>query len=102
MNLLDFTAVVASTIVDAAPYCLPANVTTALDTAKFWTMIVAVAAAVIGLVMIGIGALLGNERGDGHQLLKKFMGWIIGAAVVAGASGIASAFINVPTNCVSF
>lgn len=102
MTLLDITWAIASTIVDAAPYCLPDKVTTALDTAKFWTMIIAVAAAVIGLVMIGIGAAIGHERGDGHQLLKKLMGWIIGAAIIAGASGIASAFITVPTDCVPF
>ena len=91
---------VVTSIVHATAYCLPAEATNALDTAKLWLTIVALAAGAIGLLIIGIGAFIDHNRGEGHTILKKLMVWIGAAAIVAAATGIPAIFIQVPTNCV--
>lgn len=99
-----FEAIKAEVVlrVPAAPLCLPTQVTTALDTAKFWCTIVAAALAVVGLILIGIGMFFQHRRGDGGEMLKSLGWWIGGAVTVAAAAGIASVFIPSGTaNCVN-
>jgi len=100
MTIASLTIDITSTLVKAQAYCLPQEAMNALDTGKFWTMIIAVAAAVIGLLIIGIGAFIDHQRGEGHAILKKLMIWIIAAAIISAASGIANTFIQVPTDCI--
>lgn len=89
-------------MVPAAAYCLPQDAMNALDTAKLWTTIVAAALSVVALIMIGIGMFFQHSRGDGGQMIRTLGWWIGGAVLVAGASGIATIFVNAASsNCVS-
>lgn len=83
-----------------APYCLPAEATNALDTAKFWTQTVAVALAVVALIMVGIGMFFQHRRGDGGEMLKALGWWIAGVVLISAAAGIVSIFLTVPADCV--
>lgn len=82
----------------AQAYCPPKEFTNGLDTAKFWTTLVAVAAGVIGLIIIGIGLFFEHNRHDGGQMMKKLFGWMLGAVIVSAATTIASIFLNVTTS----
>lgn len=84
----------------AEAYCLPDSVTNALDTAKFWTGTVAVALAVIAAIVIGISMLWSHRQGDGAAIPKKAGMFIAGLAVISGATGLVSVFIQVDTNCI--
>ncbi|ONI65427.1 hypothetical protein ALI44B_00270 [Leifsonia sp. ALI-44-B] len=84
----------------AAPYCLPVDAQNALDTAKFWTQLVAVAMAVIALIMIGIGMFFSSRRGDGGEMLRSLAWWIAGVVLIGAASGIVSIFLQAPEGCV--
>lgn len=92
------------TIVPAAPYCLPADATNAMDTAKFWAGIVAGAVAVVAMIMIGLGIFanssVGGHASDGGALMGKLGKWILGAVLVSSAVGLAALFVHVPTDCV--
>jgi type IV secretory pathway VirB2 component (pilin) len=86
-------------VAPAAPYCLPAEAVNALDTAKFWTQLVAVALAVVALILIGIGMFFSSRRGDGGEMMKS-LGWFIGGVVIiSAASGIVSIFLNPSSGC---
>lgn len=88
--------------VPAAPLCMPTQVTTALDTAKFWCTIVAAGLAVVALIMIGVGMFFQGRRGDGGEMLKTLGWWILGVVLVAAAAGIAAVFIPAGnTGCVN-
>jgi hypothetical protein len=72
----------------------------ALDTAKLWAFIIAGAALVIALVVGGISIMYSRGHGGGEQIVGTLAKVIIGAAIVAAASGIAGIFLNaVSTNC---
>lgn len=87
--------------VPTKPICLPDQVNTALDTAKFWSMIVAASLAVVALILLGIGMFFQHNRGDGGEMLKKLGWWIFGVTLVGAAAGVASLFINPnTTDCV--
>ena len=88
-------------LVPMTPYCLPADAQNALDTAKFWTQLVAVALAVVALIMVGIGMFFQHRRGDGGQMLSALGWWIGGVVLIAAASGIVSLFLVVPTDCIT-
>lgn len=88
------------TSVPAKPLCMPDAAITAIDTAKFWSMVIAAGMAVVALIMLGIGMFFSHNRGDGGQMLGKLGWWIGGAVLVAAAAGIAALFIVVPTDCV--
>ena len=92
------TSVITS--VHAAPYCLPPEVQNGLDTAKFWTQLVAVALAVVALILIGIGMFFSNRRGDGGEMLRSLAWWIGGVVLIGAASGIVSIFLAQPAGCV--
>ncbi|MCA4135472.1 TrbC/VirB2 family protein [Arthrobacter sp. M4] len=79
--------------VPAAPLCMPTQVTTALDTAKFWCTLIGAGLAVVALIMIGIGMFFQHKRGDGGEMLKGLGWWIGGVVLVAAAAGIAAVFI---------
>lgn len=79
--------------VSAKALCMPDKVTTTLDTVKMWLYIAAGAAAVAGLLMIGIGLMIDRQHGEGSRVLKHLGFWIGGALLVAAASVIAAAFI---------
>lgn len=79
--------------VPALPLCMPGQVTTALDTAKFWCTVIGAGLAVVALIMIGIGMFFQHKRGDGGEMLKGLGWWIGGVVLVAAAAGIASVFI---------
>lgn len=81
-------------------YCLPQEAMNALDTAKFWTGIVAGSFAVVALILVGIGMFFSGRRGDGGEMLTKLGWWIGGAVLISAATGIASIFIQVPQNCI--
>lgn len=87
-------------VVPAAPYCLPQQAMNALDTAKFWCGLVALACAVIALIMIGIGLFFQHNRSDGGQMMSSLGKWIFGAVIVTAATGLTSIFIQVPTDCI--
>jgi type IV secretory pathway VirB2 component (pilin) len=89
-----------SAIAPMAPYCLPADATNALDTAKFWTQLIAVALAVVALILIGIGMFFSSRRGDGGEMMKSLGWWIAGVVLIGAASGIVSIFLNPDPNCV--
>lgn len=89
-----------STSLAFEPYCLPADAQNALDTAKFWTQIVAVAMAVIALIMIGIGMFFSSRRGDGGEMLRSLAWWIAGVVLIAAASGIVAIFLTAPEGCI--
>lgn len=94
----------ASTVLGAvptAPYCLPAAAQAALDTAKFWVQLVAVAMAVIALILIGIGMFFSSRRGDGGEMLRSLGWWIGGVVLIGAAGGIVAIFLQAPTNCVT-
>ncbi|WHE37831.1 TrbC/VirB2 family protein [Microbacterium sp. BDGP8] len=100
MNLVLDVATTATHIVPMAPYCLPTEAQNALDTARFWVQIAAVALAVIALILVGIGMFFQHSRGDGGQMLSRLGWWIAGVVLVAAASGIVSIFLQVPTDCI--
>jgi len=83
----------------ARPYCMPQAMTDAMDTAKFWTLGVAVVLAVIGLILIGVGMFFQHRRGDGGEMLKSLGWWIGGVITVAAAAAIVGIFLNPPTDC---
>jgi len=85
-----------SVMIQAAPICPPAELTTALDTAKFWLTIVAAGMAVVALILVGIGMFFQHRRGDGGEMLKALGWWIGGVVLVAAAAGIAAVFIPTP------
>ncbi|WP_424937786.1 MULTISPECIES: hypothetical protein [Bacteria] len=87
-------------VVPAAPYCLPQDAMNALDTAKLWCGVAAVALGIVALIMIGIGMFFQHNRGDGGQVLKSLGWWIFGTVLVSAAVGLASIFIRVPTDCI--
>ncbi|MEG2578398.1 MAG: TrbC/VirB2 family protein [Glutamicibacter sp.] len=89
-------------MIQAAPICPPDEMTTALDTAKFWLTIIAAGMAVVALILVGIGMFFQHRRGDGGEMLKALGWWIGGVVLVAAAAGIAAVFIPTPdmTNCV--
>lgn len=100
--MIDLAHAIAAAIptVPMEPYCLPAEAINALDTAKFWTQIVAVALAVVALIMIGIGMFFSARRGDGGEMIKSLGWWIGGVVLIAAASGIVSIFLSPDGNCV--
>ncbi|MDD7930777.1 TrbC/VirB2 family protein [Microbacterium thalli] len=100
MNLVLDVATTATHIVPMAPYCLPGEAQNALDTARFWVQIIAVALAVIALILVGIGMFFQHNRGDGGQILSRLGWWIAGMVAIAAASGIVSIFLQVPTDCI--
>ena len=83
------------------PLCLPNQVNTVMDTAKFWATLIGGALAVVGLILIGIGMFFQHRRGDGGEVMKS-MGWWIGGALILGTAGvIAGIFIpGGQTDCV--
>jgi hypothetical protein len=88
--------------VPAKPLCLPGQVTTALDTAKFWCMLVGAGLAVVALILVGIGMFFQHRRGDGGEMLKALGWWIGGAVLISAAAGIAAVFIpSGSTDCVN-
>lgn len=88
--------------VPAAPLCMPTQVTTALDTAKFWCTVVAAGLAVVALILVGIGMFFQHRRGDGGEMLKALGWWIGGVVLVSAAAGIATVFIpSANTDCVN-
>lgn len=89
-------------MVVAQAYCLPGKAQDALDTAVFWTRIVAGVAGLIALILIGIGMFFNGKHHDGGQMLKSLGWWIGGATTIAAAAGVASIFIGViSSNCKS-
>lgn len=83
-----------------APYCLPDAAQNALDTAKFWTQIIAVALGVVALIMIGIGMFFSSRRGDGGEMIKSLGWWIGGVVLIGAASGIVSIFLRPAEGCI--
>ncbi|CAM98507.1 hypothetical membrane protein (plasmid) [Clavibacter michiganensis subsp. michiganensis NCPPB 382] len=79
----------------AQAYCLPGAAQDGMDTGKLWLAIAAVFAAVCSLVMIGMGMWFQTQHHDGGAMFKTLSRWILGAVTVAGASGIATAFLGV-------
>jgi hypothetical protein len=87
-------------MVVAQAYCLPGKAQDALDTAQFWTRIIAVALGTVALVLLGIGMFFAGKRHDGGEMLKQLGWWIGGATLIGAAVGIASIFIGVASaNC---
>ncbi|MDJ0336599.1 TrbC/VirB2 family protein [Salinibacterium sp. G-O1] len=86
--------------VPMAPYCLPADAVNALDTAKFWTQLIAVALAIVALILIGIGMFFSSRRGDGGEMIKSLGWWIGGVVLIAAASGIVAIFLSPDSNCI--
>lgn len=97
MNLLTE----AATRLPMAPYCPPADFVNAMDTARFWVQIAAVALAVIALILLGIGMFFQHRRGDGGEVLKGLGWWIFGVVLVGAAAGITSIFLVTPTDCIT-
>ncbi|WP_434181485.1 hypothetical protein RI685_16275 (plasmid) [Clavibacter michiganensis] len=79
----------------AQAYCLPGAAQDGMDTGRLWLAIAAGFAAVASLVMIGIGMWFQTQHHDGGAMFKTFSRWILGAVTVAGAGGIATAFLGV-------
>lgn len=96
--MIDPTTV--SAIVPMVPYCLPPDAVNALDTAKFWTQLVAVALAIVALILIGIGMFFSSRRGDGGEMMKSLGWWIGGVVIIGAAAGIVSIFLNPDVNCI--
>jgi hypothetical protein len=90
----------ASQIVSTAAYCLPKAAMDAIDTFKLWAMIVAGCAAVVSLIMVGIGMWMQHRRQDGGQVMGQLAIWIFGAILVTAASAIAGIFVRYPTDCI--
>lgn len=83
------------------PLCLPGQVTTVMDTAKMWTLLIGGGLAVVGLAMLGIGMFFQHSRGDGGDAMRKMGWWIAGALIVGCAGVIAGIFLpNDATDCV--
>lgn len=75
------------------PLCMPDQVTTVMDTAKFWTTLIGGSLAVVGLILIGIGMFFQHRRGDGGEVMKSMGWWIAGALILGTAGVIAGIFI---------
>jgi hypothetical protein len=97
-KLLDATTRAGTVLAQA--YCLPGKAQDALDTATFWTRIVAIALGVIALIILGIGMFFSGKRHDGGETLKGLGWWIGGAALIGAATGVASIFLgSASANC---
>ena len=81
------------------PKPAPQQMCDGLATAQAWTVGIAVTAAVIGLVLIGIGMFFSHRHENGSSLFAKVGYWALGATFVSTATAIAGAFITGSLNC---
>lgn len=81
------------------PKPAPQQMCDGLATAQAWTTGIAVTAAVIGLVLIGIGMFFSHRHENGSSLFAKVGYWALGATFVSTATAIAGAFITGSLNC---
>lgn len=81
------------------PKPAPQQMCDGLATAQAWVAGIAVTAAVIGLVLIGIGMFFSHRHENGSSLFAKVGYWALGATFVGAATAIAGVFISGSLNC---
>ncbi|WP_440681936.1 hypothetical protein [Clavibacter nebraskensis] len=81
----------------ATAYCFPQKMQDAMDTAKFWAIIIAAGLGAIALITIGIGMLFSGKRHDGGETLKSLGYFIGGTSLIGGASAIVAVFLTIGT-----
>lgn len=83
----------------AAAHPPPQEFCDGLDTSLAWLTGISGTLAVIGLILVGTGMFFAHRNEMGGGPLTKLGWWVAGVCLVAGASGLAKAFLPQQLNC---